>query len=66
MKKSELKDLIKEELLKEGKKLESSLIRMNKSIERELNVIREEAKTDNRTLKYQTILWTIKKHIEQL
>ena len=44
-------------------KLERSMIRMNKVIEKELDTIREEAKTNRRALDYQTMLWTLKHQI---
>ncbi len=44
---------------------DTSKARMIKQIKKELNLIREEAKTNDATFKYQTILWTMYRKIEE-
>ena len=46
-------------------KADTSKARMIKQIEKELSTIREEAKTNNRTFDYQTMLWTMLRKIEE-
>ena len=47
-------------------KADVSIAKMMKQIEKELDSIREEAKTNNHTFKYQTALWAMYRKIENI